>query len=191
MVKNYPTNINEEDKNIIINGNIAEYFSLSPDTCKYTKNQINKYIEGLWSKSLQNEFNMQGHSMVPRPTCSPLVISRDISRDVEVLIMSLLYPNNLLNLLMHSYNSGLYQSPLCSCGIEEQTPNHLLYRCSLIDNDLRAESYSYLKHSIGTDAADVDHYITILNASRDERFMHTVGVIMELQRDNLRLSVEL
>ena len=54
--------------------------------------------------------------------------------------MSLMYKNNLLNSFLFSVNRDLWRSPLCPCGLEEQTSVHLLTNCSMVDATLNAEA---------------------------------------------------
>ena len=187
----YPDSVSAEDKVKIESGKLEELFNLSPATCKYTKNIIDKYTENQWQKSLINEFQLEGYTNIPRPKCSPLPIDSTVSREVEVLTMSLMYPNNLLNSSLHHINSDKFPSSLCSCGEDVQTAKHLLLQCKLVEDALKAEAHDLLVKSLGEEEASMDCSITILNASRNKKFLEVVHQIINSQIDTLHVNVEI
>ena len=89
---------------------------------------------------------MEGHNIIPVPSTQLLQIERNTQREDEVLAMSLLYENNLLNKFLYRYNPDVYNNPLCDCGQEEQTPHHILFNCSLTDIDIRSQAYNHLQN---------------------------------------------
>ena len=51
---NYPERVMDSDIAIIDSGSIEDFFKISSETCKYTKDNIIKYTEYIWHKSVQN-----------------------------------------------------------------------------------------------------------------------------------------
>ena len=115
------------------------------------------------------------------------------SREVEVLVMSLMYKNNLLNSFLFRVDRAV-ASPLCICGSDEQTAIHLLSSCDLVDMDLKCQA----KHIItlcNSSRSMVDlaaeQCSTILNCSRDYMFVNLCIGIVESQGLNLRRKINL
>ena len=187
----YPESVSEIDTRKIESRNPTEFLNLTPSSCKYTKSMMGKYIEHLWRASLQNEFLLEGHSILPEPTSLPLPIDRATTREVEVLTMSLFHDNNLLNHFLHRFNSTLYTSPLCDCGNEEQTAHHVLFRCNLVDSDLRDQAFSAFQQAVGMELAVIDSNITLINASRHSSFMQSAVEIVNSIKNRLRSHIEL
>ena len=187
----YPERTGEGDAVKVDNLDCTEFLNLKPTTCKYTKDIITKYVEHLWRKSVQNEFLLEGHAVLPTPTTQPLPIDREINREVEVLMLSLFYDNNLLHKFLHRFNSTLYTSPLCDCGVEDQTAHHVLFRCSLVPHELRDSAYTEFQHIVGSELATVDTYITLLNASRKSAFMEKVHEVVRCRKEQLTTTIEL
>ena len=187
---NYPDSISDEDRRIIDEGNIENFLKLTNEAGKYSKGMITKYTEDVWKKSLENEFQQDGLWHTPNPSCKGIPINSDI-REVEVLVLSLLYKNNLLNEFLHGMNSNKFCSPLCTCGREEQNAHHVLFRCPLVKAELRAEAYHELEQAVGRETASIEDTITLLNASRYQPFMEKVMEIVTELRGVLRTSIEL
>ena len=188
---NYSDKISEPDTDIIESVNIPAFLTLSQDSCKYSKDMINRYIEHLWKKSIDNEFLQNGHSTLPHPTIKPLPLNRSITREVEVLSLSLLYEQNLLHSFLHRINENKFVSPLCPCGSEDQTAFHVLFRCSLVPSGLKEEAMVHLKQAVGEDHADTDNSVTLINASRHAPFMDSVVSIVTVLKDTLVSHIEL
>ena len=162
-----PNDFTAADTQIIVQRNLQEYFYLSEKACRYTKELINKYTEQIWSTRVQNEFILDGINHVPTPSCSRLPVPRNTSRRDEVLMMSLFYPNNLFNSNMYR-NTYQVESPLCrKCHRDEETPYHIILQCS----DKREDVRTLLQQVLGEDELQHEDTVTLLNASRDERFL--------------------
>ena len=187
--KVYPTTISEEDKQKIESLNVQEYIHLNTNSCKYTQTMMNCYVEHLWQSSIRNEFQFQGHSILPTPKVKPILIERGVPRDTEVLILSLFYENNLLNQFLNRYNPVVYPTPLCHCGIEEQTSHHLIFRCGLVNDELKSQAYAHFQKAVGTEMAPINSNITILNASRNASFMKSVSAIIRSIKNTLRTEI--
>ena len=118
----------------------------------------------------------EGWSEIPRVSCSPLPIPLGISREVEVLVMSLMYKNNLLNSFLFRVDRAVASS------------------CDLVDMDLKCQA----KHIItlcNSSRSMVDlaaeQCSTILNCSRDYMFVNLCIGIVESQGLNLRRKINL
>ena len=100
-----------------------------------------------------------------------LPIPDNASRNEEILLMSLMYKNNLMNNFL--WNQGKVESPLCHmCNQLEETPEHILLECSAIDPELQTRIIqNYCKENQLEDIYEIDPYIGILNSSRNEGFM--------------------
>ena len=185
----YPDLICEADKLKIQSKNVKEFTKLNPNSCKYTQPIMTKYIEHLWSKSIKNEYQLEGHSIIPNPSVKPLPIPKGISRNIEVLILSLFYENNLLNSFLYRYNPDFFISPLCPCTQEEQTANHLLFRCPLVNNQLRSQAYKNLQLAVGKEVALIESQVILMNASRNPAFMNNVIEIIKSIHHILRSDI--
>ena len=162
-----PEHFNENDISIINAQDYSRYFNLSSKSCSYTKRTICKYIENLWFKKLQNEFLAEGIQHPPKPSCKKLPIPKSTTRKEEVLLMSLMYPNNLFNdfLYRHTYQ---IPSPLCQkCLQEEETPYHIILKCS----NQAQKARKLLQEILSDDEISQEDCITILNGSRHENFI--------------------
>ena len=162
-----PRDFSEEDIKIICDQDYSKYFHLSSKCCSYTKTTISKYTEMLWYKKLQNEFLIEGIQHTIKPSCSKLPVPNNTTRKEEVLLMSLMYPNNLFNdfLYRHTYQ---VPSPLCQhCHQQEETPYHIILQCSNRAIEVRQQLSEILTEG---EIAQED-YFTLLNASRHEKFI--------------------
>ena len=99
--------------------------------------------------------------------------------------MSLLYENNLLNAFLYKREVPGVDSPLCSCGQEEQTAHHIITRCELVNQELRDRAQSCIQN-LGNAA---ENNIVLLNLSRDEKFMKILSDIINNHSDILRKDV--
>ena len=189
--RNHPDCVAEEDKVIIQSGNLADFCTLSPQTCKYTKGNVTKYTEHLWKSSLNNELQLEGHNVTPDPKCCTLLVPSETSREEEVLAMSMLYPNNLLNNFLHTFSSDKFPSSMCSCGSESENPHHVLFRCINVDETLREETYRMLQETVGEEA-QMENTIILLKACKiNKHFIHKICEIMHQQINNLKTTVDL
>ena len=118
-VTEYTADFTDEDLNIISNQERNRFFNLSPKACMYTKNCINKYTERLWYSKIRNQLLMEGESHIPRPSCIRLPVPLNTPRKDEVLLMSTMYPQNLMNSFVyrHTYSA---ESPLSKVFIERR-----------------------------------------------------------------------
>ena len=153
----------------------SSFFQLSSKSCSHTSKIINAYTESeLWSPALRSQYQSQGYTCHPVPTCAQLIVPSDISREREVQLMSLYYKNNLLNDSL--YKIGKVPSPLCSsCKQEEETADHILFHCRSIDLELREEAkinYQIANH-LPDNATIVADHVGLLNTSRHQPFVQS------------------
>jgi hypothetical protein len=191
--EHFNTEVQACDLGEISHRNLDHILLLSPKTYKYTKGMIQQFTELLWQESLQNLLLMEGWSDIPRVSCNPLPIPFGVSREVEVLVMSLMYKNNLLNSFLFRVDRAA-ASPLCICGSDEQTALHLLSSCELVDTNLQcqAERIITLCNS-GRPIVDLatEQGSIILNCSRDDIFISVCVKIVESEGLNLKRKINL
>ena len=106
------------------------------------------------------------------------------------LNLGLFYKNNLLNSSL--YRLGKVPSPLCSlCATEEETADHILFRCRQVDLDLRQSAWSNyrLANNLGEEEDTAVNFIELVNTSRDKNFL--ISCINILSTTDLNVTVEL
>lgn len=186
----YKSHFTSEDAVIVCNKVFSQYFLLSPKSCSYSKDMINKYIELLWKETLNHQFQLEGYPTSPNPSCLIIPIPANTSREDEVKLMSMLYKNNLLNSFL--YKLGRAPSPLCSlCGNDEETAVHILFHCGTVDEELRSAAFSEFNR-VNTGIPELspeDNFIGLLNAAKDELFVKQC--INILRNVPLRMSIDL
>ena len=166
----YPVYFNQEDEQIIDHRKTADFFLISSKASSYNRNIINNYTELLWGEAIRNEYHEKGESVIPIPSCKPLVFPHQTPRQTEVNIMSLMYKNNLLDAFL--YERNLTNSDTCpSCGNGVHTAYHILFNCSAVSEDKRERAYTYLEESIGHEQADIESPTSILMGSRNHQFI--------------------
>ena len=179
-----PQDFNEEDSRIISN-NLLNYFDqLSIKSCSYTKSSIRKYTELIWSNISNNQQIMNGELVLAKPQRSPIPVPTHTDRKEEVLLLSLFYPNNLMNSFVyrHTFNA---ESPLCPrCNSKEQTAYHVIMECNSHLQKIQAITQKIL----GEEAAQVDHHNTLLNCSRNSEFIQCALEI--LASGNFRYHID-
>ena len=180
---------NESDKEIISENLYSNFFNLSAKSCAYSQDLMKKYTEILWKKSLTTQFQLEGYPISPNPKLDPPPIPRGTPRVTEVLFLSMLYKNNLLNSSL--YRLGKVPSPLCSLCGQEETPDHILFKCSTVQEDLRNRAITTYELASGCSEGETETgtYIGLLNASKNTEFVE--ACIRILSSVNLRVSVEL
>ena len=180
-----PNQFTENDKTIIVNKSMHEYLHLTTKACSYTKNLISKYTEKIWYSSIKNELNMDGLYYIPKPSCAMLPVPANTTREQEVVLMSLMYSNNLFNsfLYRHTY---LVESPLCRrCKQQEETPYHIILECS----DKSEEAKKILCQVVNEEEIQINDCTTLLNGSRHPPF---IKICLEiLKQDTYRVQVAL
>ena len=122
--KKYPLYITAGDRVIIESKDYAIFSRLGQLTGTYTKSMMKQFTEEQWQKAVDNAYQMLGIRHSPTVSTNQIVIPRGTPRDVEVLVLSMFYKNNLLNVFLHKLYPLKYSSELCSCKMATQTAYH-------------------------------------------------------------------
>ena len=170
----YPSHFNCGDQEIIRQKIFHQFTNLSAKACSYTQIMMKTYTEILWLSTLKIQFQMDGYPIPPTVKCEQIPIPRNISREKEVQVISLFYKNNLLNQSL--YNIDRAASPLCTyCHAEEETADHLLFRCSHVDEQRRLNAKSLYRKALNLSESDPepDVYIGLLCACKNINFINS------------------
>ena len=184
----YPGCFNEEDTEIVSENQRNRFFDLSSAACRYSKDVMKKYTEQLWSDRIRNEYQAEGHINFPKPQCSPLPISKHVTRKH---VMTLYYRNNLMNSFLHEFNPQMFPSPLCHCEQDVQTPYHVGVTCAMIPEDIRSDLIQRIESAVDPTDAVIKNNFTLLNASRDPLVLQGLINAMNIQMQYLRTDIEL
>ena len=188
-LQNFPKTIAKRDHTTILNQKFEEFFNISSTSCKYTKEVMQSYTEHLWKLSLQNELQLEGHSIIPDPKCSMIPIPFGIKREEEVMIISMFYPNNILNSSLHSINSEKFPNPSCSCGNSHQTAHHILFHCRNTDTSIKEEAFDILEQIVGINEASTESSLVLLKASKNQLFINKISEIIIKQMPHLNTEI--
>ena len=185
----YTDTFNPSETLIMELNDTSQLFKLSKKACHYTKGLMKQFTEFIWQENINNQLQLEGWSHIPKVTTTPLSLPSFTSREIEVLIMSLFYKNNLLNSFLFNFDRLRWASPLCSCGIEEQTAIHILTSCCHADESLRDQATYHL--SIGNEASNLEELgtVAILNCSRDPGFTQVCRDIVVNENLQLRRKI--
>ena len=189
-VKLHSSEFSPEDLEIIYNRSYSEFTNLSAKSCHYTRNMITKYTEELWSTSNRVIFQLDGYPSAPVVSSKPIPIPRNTPRETEVKLISLFYKNNLLNQSLYKLDRA--PSPMCPyCNQEEETPDHLLFRCAYVDLQLRNNAIDAFESALkGTDTVvKSDTFISLLSACKSDKFVKCCTDIVNCL--NIKLDVVL
>ena len=74
-----------------------------------------------------------------RGSSKRLKIPPNTERHVEVKLMSLFYPNNLMNRFVNKKFPSLAPSPMCICQKDTETPFHIIFECELVQENIRED----------------------------------------------------
>ena len=99
-------------------------------------------------------------------------------------------------------NSFLYKvrqkgitSPLCNCGEQEQKPYHCLVECKDIDliikDEMKSIVKSYYEDTSRSGLINLKDHITLLNMSRNKRFIQMMLKIIKSKRHTYRTKIVL
>ena len=160
---------------------------------------MEQFTEVLWQECVKNQLMNEGWPSFPQVSCRPLPLPIGLDRELEVLVMSLFYPNNLLNSFLFKVDKRTWTSPLCNCLKEEQNALHLLTGCDIVGSDTSDKAMALLRvcngafSSTGTHSEPELHNnpFSILNCSRDSRFIELCVEIVENEELNLKRKIKL
>ena len=187
-LRNYPNYFNEQDKNIVYSNDFINFFQLSRKASNYNKNMVSKFTEFSWKKSLENEFSQLGYAAAPTPSFSNLNVKLGTKRKTEVLTMSLFYENNLMNSFLHRIDKNKFPNSLCPCQTEQQTAHHILFRCPLVPSSMKETAQNSLCEALGLENYQ-ENYISLLNASRSQKFLDSALEIIIHAEDMLNSKI--
>ena len=179
----WPNHFNDKDQHIVQNHENDLFCELSLKACSYTKAMIKKYVEKIWYEKISNQALVDGEQNVPKPKFQKLPIPHNTTREEEVRLMSLFYPQNLFNSFVYRH-TYVTESPLCSkCKLKEETSFHVMYEC----NNNSAQIRQIVDKIVGEDTyADCN---TLLNCSRNEEFLKACLTI--IRQENFRKEINL
>ena len=143
-IKNHPKGFTSQDTHIIDTWDLQRFTNLSPKCCSYSKVIMKTYAELMWQSTINSQFQAEGFSKAPIVSTVKLKFCLNTSRKFETLMLSMFYPNNLLNAFLHRYNPQKFNTPLCNCSNEEQNAYHILFNCHLVDKYYRTELQQWL-----------------------------------------------
>ena len=185
---NYPNCFTQEDHIILENKAYDQFLNLSTTSCEYTKKQIKQFTELTWQNKLNSQFSMDGYSVAPTASCTKLKI-RTSNRNVETLVMSTFYENNLFNSFINKATKGKHGSPFCPCNkIAIQDAMHVITECEWVDKSKR-DRLKLQIDELGEMVAE--NSIAILKLSRNKLFMDTLTAIMKESEYFLRREIQL
>lgn len=172
---------------IVRNNEYSRFEELSPACCSYTKTQMKTFTELMWQNMISVQYQMEGFQTAPKVSCNKLKIPFGVSRELETLLLSLFYPNNLFNGFLYRFNKLVYTTPLCSCKTDVQTPLHILLDCPKVDICKRSTISEILDISSNADYG----YITLLDHIRDFSFISSCIEVLEEAKLFLRVDIQL
>jgi hypothetical protein len=174
-----PSQFSDQDMDILDGNNISKFHQISETSCRYTKSLMDSYTKELWQTSVNTRLQLEGETRFPNVTTSPMRFPRGTSREEEVKVLSFFYKNNLLNSFLYRVQQQTCPSPLCVCGLTEQTSHHVIADCTLVDEQRRMLISEIL---ISSDNTSEDE-ISLLNCSRNPVF---IGHCLQIVRANLQ-----
>ena len=189
--KKYPLDITAGDSAIIERKDYASFNRLGQLTGMYTKSMMKKFTEEQWQKAVDNEYQMLGTQHSPIVSTNQILIPRGTPRDVEVLVLSMFYKNNLLNVFLHKLYPLKYSSELCSCKMAAQTSYHVIMECKEMDCDLRESLKEILEETSPEGQGWFEDEITLLNHSRNNKFTSMMVKGLHKNLSNHRLKIVL
>ena len=147
---------------------------------------MKNYAESLWQKQVDNEAQLNGEMISPEVKMMSIALPKKITREEEVLAMSMFYPNNLLNSFLHRLGHALVSTPMCICQEERQTAYHIVMECGMV----KKEYHDQMKKLVSEVTDNQDHMMFI-NHSRSRAFMDTLVKIVATPALALRRKIVL
>ncbi len=192
-MKQHPFLFTSLDTDIVTMKKVEKLTLLSEGACIYSKRLIQKYTEVIWQEALNNQLQIEGQSRFPSVSCSPIILPTGTSREDEVKLLSFFYKNNLLNAFLYTAEKKACPSPLCMCAEGEQTAFHLLTSCPLVDIDCRVSLTHLLMlgNEVTSEEALATDYVSVLNCSRDNRFIKCCLNVAQTASLHLRTKIKL
>lgn len=191
-ISNYPESIAGDDKAIINNNDYLKFMDLSTRTCSYTKPLMKRYTEEIWQSRINYQYHMEGYANPPIVSCNKISLKSCHNRELETLVLSLFYPNNLMNSFLYRYNKEKYTTPLCNCDENEQTAVHLITQCAWVNKEQRDKITQILMSDPPYNTVDLnDDRLFLVNWSRKQHFLDLCIKIMNNNLHRLRTDIKL
>lgn len=186
-----PDSFTEKDVYIIGNNYLEKYSELSQSSCAYSKPLIKAYSETVWQALVNSQYQLEGYSDAPIVSSTKLKLQRSLSRESETLLLSLFYPNSLLNGFLYQYNKDKYTSPICCCGYEDQTPEHILLNCPKVTEWKRHEMKEILSDKPPCSTDSNNGCMFLISWSRLPKFINLCTEIIKDASSFLRTEITL
>ena len=192
-VNMYPNLFSEADKSIISSKDTSKYTELSGRSCNYSKLTIKKYTEAVWQTKVNNCYMDEGYGNVPLVNCEKLPIPRQTSREIETILLSHFYDNNLMNGFLYRTRHKDVDTPLCICTSGIQNPYHSLLECRLVTEDikkeLKTEIERFFKDSGISNSSIIHDHITLLNTSRNREILELMLKAIRSNKHRYRTKI--
>ena len=189
----YPNLFSEVDKSIISSKDISKYTELSGKSCNYSKMIMKKYTESVWQTKINNQYMDEGYGNVPLVNCEKLPIPRHTSREIETILISHFYENNLMNGFLYSTRQRGINTPLCLCTAGIQTPYHSLVECGLVSEDVKQELKASIEKFFNkagiSNSNSVHDHITLLNTSRNRVILELMLKAIQCNKHRFRTKI--
>ena len=175
---------------IITNVNLGRFLELSSKACEYTKAEIKTYLETLWQNTTNIQYQNEGFNDAPKVSATKLKLPNNTSRQAETLLLSMFYPNNLMNEFLYRYDSTKFAFPMCSCGLGEQNSTHIILNCGFIDAKTRLKMHHLLDNNqLHPLYGNYNTNVFLISWSRIPEIIHLCQKIMKEAIKFLRLKV--
>ena len=186
-----PGDFNSNDR-VIVDGLLFERFvDLSHKSCSYSKALIKQYSTVLWQERLNIQFQMDGYDVAPQISTQKLYFPPHTTRRTESIVLSLLYPNNLLNTFLYRYDSLRFKTPLCTCGNGQQDALHILLYCTHVESSLRLMMEKIIVKDPIHDIKLLSNSKFLISWSRKRDFIRICTKICESLKDTIRFEIVL
>ena len=187
----YEKSFTDKDLEIIRNLEYEQFAEFSTRSCCYSKLVIKMYSEMLWQESMDKQFQLDGFNDSPKVSCTKLVFPTNTSRKIETLVLSFLYPNNLMNEFLYRYDKSEFFSPLCVCEEGEQNSKHLLVDCCQVDVEKRTAMRDILECTPFHHLSDYGANQFLISWSRIPEFFALLIDIVKEAEELLRFEIVL
>lgn len=155
-------------KNLELSRN-TNIFEIKTDQLTYCKSEVDKYVIYLWKRRI----TYSSQALGVQPTNDLQLSLKPYNLHLEKYERKL--ETKTLNLLLGRgcrafYKTvGLTECESCACGVDSQTPEHLIFYCNLIDYNTRAE----LKNIV------CSHQVKSIYHYRNDRAKELLNIIVE------------
>ena len=189
--KRQPESFTTQDLQIINNMDLERFSELTPKSCMYSKGLIKMFTVSIWQTTIDSQYQAEGFTDAPKVSATKLRFPMNTTREFETLLLSLFYPNNLMNEFLYRYDSTKFVSPTCCCGYGEQNSKHVLLHCYYIEFANRAAMNELLFNNPIHPYYKYGGNAFLISWSRIPEFFNLCCKIIEDGIEFLRLEVNL